>query len=274
MNKQPYISVIITTRNRPQVLELVLLALNEQTENNFEAIIADDGSDSETKELIKTLQLQLHFPLEHVWQPYSGFRVATIRNKAVAMAKGEYLIFLDGDCVVLTTFIQRHRRLAESGALVVGNRVLLSEKFTAYAIKQHLLLQRWSFLKWIKARWQRKCNRLLPLIYLPISLLRKLRKNIWQGAKTCNLAVWKSDFLKVNGFDESYTGWGYEDSDLVVRLFHSGVWRKDANFATPVIHFWHMQNDHNGERDNFKRLQTVLNSNLVKAQNGVDQYVK
>ena len=90
-------SIIITTYNHPDALRLVLLALTAQTVCNFEVIVADDGSNVDTRLMLENLQITLDYPLHHIWQTDDGFRAATIRNKAVAVSKGEYLIFLDGD---------------------------------------------------------------------------------------------------------------------------------------------------------------------------------
>jgi glycosyltransferase involved in cell wall biosynthesis len=235
------ISVIITTYNRPDALELVLKALAEQdvAYDDFEVIIADDGSTSVTKKMLKAWQKKSPFSLKHVWQKHLGFRAGKARNNAVKKARGDYLIFLDGDSVPLTSFIRRHRKLASPGYFVVGNRILLNKSFTKKVLSNSWPIYRWTFWKWFNAYCHRFCNRFLPFLTLPLGVLRKLRPKTWQGAKTCNLGMWRKDFLKVHGFDESFFGWGYEDSDLVIRLIKRGIKRKDGHFAVPVLHLWH-----------------------------------
>jgi hypothetical protein len=112
-------------------------------------------------------------------------------------------------------------------------------------------------------------NRLLPAIRAPLGPLRKLHQGAWEGAKTCNLAVARSDLDRVDGFDASYVGWGLEDSDLVVRLFHAGVRRKDGRFATGVLHLWHPEFDRAGLPDNQHRLDEVLASDRIAAKQGL-----
>ena len=91
---------------------------------------------------------------------------------------------------------------------------------------------------------------------------------------TCNLGVWKQDFIAVNGFDELFEGWGYEDSDLVIRLIHQDIKRKEGRFAAPVLHLWHRQNDRSRHDANFQRLlQRVDNQHFIRAERGVDQYL-
>ena len=94
----------------------------------------------------------------------------------------------------------------------------------------------------------------------------------WQGVKTCNLAAWRSDLLRVNGLDETYSGWGLEDSDLVIRLLHAGVKHKSARFAATLLHLWHAANDRSRLPENQRHLDVVLGSDRVRAQAGLDQY--
>jgi len=92
---------------------------------------------------------------------------------------------------------------------------------------------------------------------------------------TCNLGVWKSDFIRVNGFDELFEGWGFEDSDLVIRLIHAGVVRKEGRFAVPVLHLWHPHNDKSKQDMNYQRLLERLHQqDFILAKKGVSQYLE
>ncbi|MFN2421155.1 MAG: galactosyltransferase-related protein [Gemmatimonadota bacterium] len=84
--------------------------------------------------------------------------------------------------------------------------------------------------------------------------------------------MWRSDFFEVDGFDESYKGWGHEDADLVARLIHAGIHRKDARFAIPVLHLWHPQVDRAGLEENVRRLENVLESGAVRARLGISHH--
>jgi hypothetical protein len=103
----------------------------------------------------------------------------------------------------------------------------------------------------------------------PLGPLRKLRSGAWQGARSCNLAIWRSDLDRVDGFDADYSGWGKEDSDIIVRLLHAGVRRKDGNFAVGVIHLWHPEADRGRLNDNENRLAAAMSHNRVRAQRGL-----
>jgi len=267
------ISIIITTYNRSPALELVLRALSCQDDNAFEVVIADDGSTEATRELLNQLNHELSFPIQHVWQQDEGFRAAMIRNKAVIKSSGDYLLFLDGDCVPPVNFVRRHRCLAEKEWLVGGNRVLLNQALTTQVTKRLQPIQFFSWFDWLRARLKGRINRLLPLCYLPLGVLRKLNGWQWKGAKTCNLGVWKTDFLSVNGFDESYQGWGHEDSDLVIRLIRAGIKRKIGKFAVPVFHLWHLQASQAQQPENYQRLKAVQLADETQAKRGLDQYI-
>ena len=265
------ISVIVTTYNWETALESCLNSLFAQQDLDFEILIADDGSKDTTRLLINELAKKSPVTLTHCYHQDKGFRAGTIRNKAVVASVGEYLVFIDGDCVVLPNFIQRHRALMQHGYFVAGNRVLLNQTLTAEVLSTQLPLQKQPFLRFLHWRLQGKINRLLPLLYLPVQTLRLQRPYYWQQAMTCNLAVWKADFITVNGFDQLFEGWGYEDSDLVIRLIHAGIYRKEGRFAVPVLHLWHKQNDRSEQQSNYQRLLERLEKpEFIRAVHGLE----
>ena len=171
-----------------------------------------------------------------------------------------------------TRFVERHAMLAEAGWFLAGNRVLLSESFTRRALADGMALHAWGALSWARAWLTRDANRLMPLVSLGDGAWRKRQPDRWEGVKTCNLSAWRRDLVAVNGLDESYTGWGMEDSDLVVRLRRAGVRHKSARFAAPVFHLWHRENDRSRLPENQARLREVLSSTQVRSRVGLDQY--
>src|SRR3954447_12054405 len=139
------ISVIVTTFNREDALVAVLRGLSRQTDRDFEVVIADDGSGQATAALIADWSVRLGAPLKHVWQEHRGFRAAEARNLAIRASHGACCIFLDGDCIPRADFVAAHRRLAEPGWFVAGNRVLLSPALTARVLGEGLTPERWGF---------------------------------------------------------------------------------------------------------------------------------
>jgi glycosyltransferase involved in cell wall biosynthesis len=268
------LAVIVTTYNRPDALAAVLDGYLAQNDRDFELIVADDGSTPETAAVVQRYASRAPFALRHVWQEDQGFRAAAIRNQAVAATDADYVIFTDGDCVPARAYVSQHRRLAETGWFLSGNRVLLSAAFTHKVLEQQIAIQSWNWADWVRARGRGEVNRIMPLVRLSDGVFRKRHPQQWKGVKTCNLSAWRSDLVRVNGLDESYAGWGLEDSDLVIRLLHAGVKHKSARFAAPVFHLWHRENDRSRLPENQSRLHDVLHSQRVQAMQGLNRYLR
>jgi glycosyltransferase involved in cell wall biosynthesis len=263
------ISVIVTTYNREDALDAALRALAHQTDRNFEIVIADDGSRPETVRIIESWKSRLPMPLKHVRHEHRGFRGGEIRNRGIRASTGDICIFLDGDCLAGADFIAVHRRLHEPGWFVTGNRILLSRELTDAVLADGQAAEEWNFTALLRQRLRGGINRLLPTLRLPLGPLRKFHRGSWEGAQTCNLAVARRDLDRIDGFDSAYTGWGLEDSDLVVRLLHAGVRRKDGRFATGVLHLWHAQNDRSQLPANRSKLDEVISGTRVRALRGL-----
>jgi glycosyltransferase involved in cell wall biosynthesis len=264
MQQTQTLSVVITTYNRPDALAAVLAACFLQDDKNFEIIIADDGSTANTRDCVARLAAGAPVPVKHVWQPDDGFRAAMARNRGTLAATGDYIIFLDGDCVPQRDFIARHRALAQQGFLVSGSRILLSQALTERALRDGIDVAGLSIAERLRLRLAGDMNKFLQTVVRWPDIARVRRKFSWRRIKSCNLGVWKADLMAVNGFDESFTGWGHEDSDLVVRLFHAGVLRKDGAMATEVLHLWHTE----AERDQASSNRRTV---LERAANGTTQ---
>jgi len=258
------ISVIVATYNRIDALDFVLQSLETQTDSNFEILIADDGSKSDTQDFINAFKLKSKLQIKHVWHEDLGFRLALIRNLASAEASGEYFIFLDGDCVVQPDFVAQHRSLAKKGCFTTGSRALLNEALT----KDILSWPHWDFTKFRKNllsyRLSGGINKYWPLkIKLGEGAWRNYKKFVWRRIKGCNLACWKADALAIGGFDETMTGWGHEDADFVFRLQNRGLIRKSGSWATEVLHLYHRINDQSNAAENERRVREKI---LAKAQ--------
>ena len=266
-------AVVVTTYNRPDALAAVLDGYLQQTRSDFELIVADDGSTGDTRSLVERYGARASFPLRHVWHDDAGFRAGAIRNRAIAATRADYVIFTDGDCVPRQNFVEQHCTLAERGYFLAGNRILLSAAFTRRVLDERLPIQNWRVATWIAARLRGDINRVLPLVALPDGAARKRTPERWEGVKTCNLSVWRDDLMRVNGFDEAYSGWGLEDSDLVIRLLHAGVKHKSARCATPLFHLWHAENDRSRLAENQRHLDALLASRDIHARLGVDRYL-
>jgi glycosyltransferase involved in cell wall biosynthesis len=263
------ISVIVATYNREDALGAVLRSLSRQTDRHFEVIVADDGSRAATAGTVENWRPRLPVTLKHVWHEDLGFRLAEIRNRAIRAASGGYCVFLDGDCITRADFVAAHRRLAEPGYFVTGNRILLSRALSERVLTRGLELECWRLVDHFPSRWRGDLNRVAPLLRLPLGPLRKFGGRRWQGARGSNMAFFRDDLERVDGFDASYTGWGREDSDLLVRLIRSGLRRKNGRFATGVLHLWHSESARSGLSENETKFDLVLRSDRRRALRGL-----
>ena len=253
------ISILLATYNWPQALKLCLESLATQTDKHFEIIIADDGSTESTKQVIDVFSESHPAAIKYLWQEDQGFRKTKILNQAIATAHGDYLVFLDGDCIVQPDFVARHRELAQKGYLVTGSRVLLNEGLT----QELLSWSQWSFEKFsanlLGKRLSGGINKYWPLkIKLGNGAWRDYKKFVWRRIKGCNMACWKADAEAINGFDETMTGWGHEDADFVFRLQHHGILRKSGSWSTEVLHLFHKIHDQSNAAENARRVREKI----------------
>lgn len=273
MRQARTISVVITTYNRPDALASVVRACFMQDDKNFEIIIADDGSTANTRACVEQLAAASPVPLRHVWQADEGFRAAMARNRGTLAASGDYIVFLDGDCIPQRDFIARHRALSQPGHLVSGSRILMSERLTRRVLDEGIDVGGVNPAVRLGWRLRGDLNKTLqPLGLRWPDLGRTSGKFKWRRIKSCNLGVWRSDLERVNGFDESFVGWGYEDSDLVLRLFHAGVMRKDGAFATEVFHLWHREAQRDQEASNRQVVLERAAARVTQAARGLREH--
>lgn len=240
MPRPRLISLIVTTYNRSDALLAVLRGLAAQTDRDFEVIVADDGSRPEHVQRLHAQAGSWPFRCIHTWQADVGFTAAAARNMGVRQASGDYLIFLDGDCVPRPDFVQRHRELARPGCLINGSRVLLDPELSRAAQEPGGDVGSKPWTWWLRQRLRGACNKWVGLFLRWPARWRRARPEFrWKGIRSCNMGVWKHDFEAIDGFDEDFDGWGHEDADFVLRLQRSGCARVDGFWATEVLHLWH-----------------------------------
>lgn len=267
------ISFIVLTYNRSDALLAVLRSLAMQCSTDHEVLVADDGSNPFEVELLYRNCPSFKCPVRHVWHADTGFTAAAARNLGAYHARGEYLVFLDGDCVPNASFVEAHAQLAGQGFFVNGSRVLLSEGLTRQVVEDKLELSIQPMAFWWRARIRGDSNKLLHVLSWPLSLFRVKQGFKWRGIRSCNLGVWRQDFAAVNGFDETFEGWGHEDADLVLRLSHLGIRRKNGFLATEVFHLWHKENKRDQESSNKQKVFQRMKTHLILAEKGLHEIV-
>ncbi len=265
------LSIVVSTYNWPQALEVVLQSLERQTDRGFEVVIADDGSKEETVALIRRYQARFPVPLKHAWQEDRGYRLAAGRNRAIEAASGDYIVIMDGDCFVLPDFVATHRRLAEPGWFVSGKRSYLRPGISERILGGQPCLGMSNRAVWFARSLLNQCTRPAEFITLGEGAFRKKQPTEWKKAQTCNLAVWRSDCLRINGFDERYVGHGLEDSDFVLRLIRSGARRKLGNNASLVLHLNHERRNRPPESKNAELFAALEAGTAFRAGLGLDE---
>lgn len=233
------ISVIFSTYNSPLWLEKVLWGYHFQTCEDFEVVVADDGSDERTRQLIERMRPELKFPIVHVWQEDEGFRKARILNQAILRASGDYVLFSDGDCIPRRDFVETHRREARRGRYLSGSYIKLPMGVSERIERDDIATGQCFDLRWLRQQGMprgRKARKLAvhPSLAPWLNRLTPTRCNL----KGSNASVWKDDLLVVNGFDERMP-WGGVDRELGVRLKNSGIRPKHVRFDAIVIHLDH-----------------------------------
>lgn len=226
------VSVVVSTYNRPDALELCLRSLMYQSRLPDEIIVGDDGSRPDTAEVIDRLRVLAPIPLVHVWQEDRGFRLAAIRNKAVMASSGQYIIQIDGDIIAHPRFVEDHMHFARPGYFLRGGRALLGPALTAELCRDRVPRPVHIWTPGIS-----KATNTLRIPPLARYLAPRYRPSAY--VLGCNMSFHKSDFLAVNGYDEHFEGWGGEDSDFFRRLRLNGVRHLRLKFAAIAYHLYH-----------------------------------
>ena len=234
----PACTLIVAVYEHSDFLEKLFVSFLNQTRKDFEIIVADDGSGPAVKEVVERYRLLFPYPVRHVWHEHEGFRKTIIINKAVCRSSADYLVFIDGDCILHHRFIEFHLKRRQQGTVLSGRRVMLSEaassKVTLDLIRSKGIQKVWF--------WWGRCNRqgYLQGLFLPgMFTLRNRSKRKRCDILGCNFSVYKSDFLKVNGYDERIIGRGMEDDNLSARFQCAGVETKTMAFEALEYHLHH-----------------------------------
>jgi glycosyltransferase involved in cell wall biosynthesis len=260
------ITLIITTYNWPGALDLTLQSVARQSVAPAEIIVADDGSGPATRQVLTRWQERLKTPLIHMWQADEGFRLARSRNRAIAAARNEYLVIVDGDMILHRHFIADHARAARYGAFIQGVRLLTGPK-AAGRMLEHGRLDLGFFAPDIKRRRHTVRSLLL-------SRLAFRERTGQRAIRGCNQAYWKSDLIRVNGFNEAFVGWGREDNEIAARLYNAGISRRNLKFQALAIHLHHpLRHAQVGER-NDAILRSTIDEGKAWCPLGLSQHVE
>lgn len=232
-------SVIFTTYNSPAWLEKVLWGFTQQSHQDFDIIIADDGSTDETKLLIESFQRQSDLHIKHVWHEDKGFRKCRILNQAICNATHDYLIFTDGDCIPRWDFVATHINEAEPGSYLSGSYFKLPMSTSEAITKDDIVSGRCFDKQWLYQNGLPRTRKTLKISAGP-KLARFLNRITTTkcNLKGSNASAWRKDVIAVNGFDERMQ-WGGLDREFGVRLLNHGLKSKHVRYNAICLHLDH-----------------------------------
>lgn len=266
MNSFPKTSLVTPTYNWPEALELLLLSIKKQSVLPDEVIIADDGSRKETKDLIDRFKEDFPIPIHHIWHEDIKNRKPMIMNKAIANANFEYIIEIDGDIIMHKDFVKDHLNYAENGCYLFGSRANIESSILSSIFKNKTINFNF-FSKGIKKR-----SRTFRLPFY----MNNIKKHNQRSAKLrgCNMSFWKSDFIKINGFNEDLVGWGIDDSEMIERMHNIGVLGKRLKQVALCYHIYHKEQSREGFYNVNEDIQkeTILYKKQT-IENGISQYL-
>lgn len=269
MSRKPTASLIISTYNWPEALELSLRSVMAQSVLPAEVIIADDGSGAATKELINKFQAAFPIPLIHIWHEDKGFRKTIVLNMAIAKAKSEYIIQIDGDIIIHHRFIEDHLSFSKPGSFVRASRAYVNET-TTKDIVEHKRYKIHAFSKGI--------TNVLSVLRIPFlwSLFETNYKNKGEEVYEihgCNMAYWRKDLIAVNGYNELFNGWGPEDKELIARMMNLGIQKRFIKLGALAFHLFHKENSRNRLEKNTELFKDTIEKKIVFCEKGIDQYL-
>jgi glycosyltransferase involved in cell wall biosynthesis len=258
-------ALLISTYNWPDALDLILKSILNQTKFPDEILIADDGSNEKTKEVIDRFRKDVKVGVHHVCQEDKGFRKSKILNKAIAQTTADYIIQIDGDCIIHENFISDHIKSAQKGCYIYGSRVNILPKHVSEVLEKKMVGFNF-FSNEIKNR-----SRSLSIPFL--SKWYKPHYGISKKFRGCNVSFWRKDLIAINGYNEDFEGWGREDSDLVIRMGNNGVKAKRLRYGGILYHIFHKSNSKSNLELNNKIQKETIEKGITRVTNGIDQYL-
>ncbi len=265
MSLLPKSSLVTPTYNWPEALELLLLSIKNQSVLPNEVIIADDGSKEETTELIKKFQANFPVPLVHIWHEDNGNQKPKIMNKAIAKAKYDYIIEIDGDIIMHKDFVKDHLTYAEKGIYLFGSRVNI-QKDILKTIFDKKIIHFGFFAEGIKKRTR--------TVHFPLFMkFAKIHEERSGKLRGCNMSFWREDFIKINGFNEGLVGWGIDDSEMIQRLHNIGIKGKRLKQTAIAYHIYHKEQDKNNLAINNAIEKETTEKKVTFIEKGINQYL-
>ena len=257
------ITLIISIYKHLDFLSIIFNALEKQSDQNFEVILAEDNDAIETITFIESKKNNFSFKITHLSQADTGFRKNAILNKAIGIAQFETIVFIDGDCIPHHEFIKEYIKGVQPHQAHCGRRVMLSRS-KSELLKNALEYKESGIISLII----NNCKSVEEAIFDRMHLI-PVKKS--RGLIGCNWGIHKKHLLEVNGFDETYnTPCVGEDVDIEWRLSQMGVKFLSIRHRAIVYHLYHPE-QYNDQAyiENMKILQKTKDLNQIKSLNGI-----
>lgn len=268
------LSIIISTYNSEEWLHKVLLGYTIQTENDFEIIVADDGSTNKTKSVVESFAAKFTHPILHVWHEDKGFRKCRILNSAILKSNSDYLLFTDGDCIPRKDFVANHLKQKEKGYFLSGGYFKLPMTISKAITDDDILAQNCFAASWLIKQGLKlnfKITKLVHNSYFAAFMNWVTpTKRSWNGH---NSSGFKSDILAINGFNE-LLDYGGEDREMGERLFNLGLFSKQIRYTAICVHLDHSRSYVNAEKVAYNLEVRKFNkkNKITRIETGIDKH--
>jgi len=269
MLNKPTSTLLISTYNWPEALELVLLSVLSQTHMPDEIAIADDGSDERTRLLIEKYRPKFNIPIIHIWHEDKGFRKTIVLNMAIAKATSDYIIEIDGDIIIHPYFIADHLKFAKKGSFVRASRAYINAEATREMLKkkQHKIS---AFSKGVTNFFS---VLRVPFMWPFFETNYKNKGEERYEIHGCNMAFWREDAIRVNGYNELFNGWGPEDKELIARMMNQGIEKRFIKLGALAFHLYHKENSKSCLEKNTQIFEDTKKKKIVFCEKGINQYL-
>jgi glycosyltransferase involved in cell wall biosynthesis len=229
------LSVILTTYERPEHLErsLASLALQRGVGGKFEVIVADDGSTDSTHDVVHQFARAAGFPVKLTSHPHQDYRVALTRNDGARASRAPYILLSDADCIFPPDHLLQHLKARRPNVVRAGDCFRLDQQATERLDLAAIASQ--AYCNWVSPAERRRMRQR----WLKDQFYQLVRHGIRPKLTGCNIGIWRRDLDAVNGFDETFVGWGCEDDDLAYRLRWAKIRIVTVLGYTSVYHMWH-----------------------------------
>lgn len=271
------ISLIAAVYKDLEALKLIVKSLEKQTYTNFELVVAEDNNSQEISDYIKSIK---NIDIKHTQQEDSGIRKSRSINNAILASEGEYLIFIDGDCIPYTTFIEGHVKLSEKGYILSGRRINLGKQYsriirngslTSHSIEKLFFLNM-PLMILDKASHIEQGIHMKPNGWFYKSIMSQRKRNT--NLLGCNFSCFRKDMIEINGFDESYEGTAVaDDTDLEWRFKENGLKIRSCKNIANVFHLYHTSEHREVDSSNeLKLMNERKTNNIYYCKNGLSNH--